>query len=80
MLSLIDVKQRKQQRPQAGVASRPVDFAQVAQALGCHGATVRRWEELEQVLENADRVSGPRLVDVHIDASGYDAQLDAMRG
>ncbi|MDF1737172.1 MAG: thiamine pyrophosphate-binding protein [Minwuia sp.] len=80
MLSLIDVKQRKQQRPQAGVASRPVDFAMMAQALGCHGATVRRPEGLAEVLENAAGLSGPRLIDVHIDPSGYDAQLDAMRG
>ncbi|MDF1722473.1 MAG: thiamine pyrophosphate-binding protein [Minwuia sp.] len=80
MLSLIDVKQRKQQRPQAGVASRTVDFAAIAQAMGAHGSTVRETSEILPALQAAARVSGPRLIDVHIDASGYDAQLDAMRG
>lgn len=80
MLSLIDVKQRKQQRPQAGVASRTIDFAAIAQAMGVYGTTVRDAAQVRPALAAAARMSGPRLIDVHIDPSGYDAQLDAMRG
>jgi len=80
MLSLIDVKQRKQQRPHAGVASRTVDFAAIAQAMGAYGTTVREVSQVQPALAAAARMSGPRLIDVHIDPSGYDAQLDAMRG
>ncbi len=79
-LSLIDVKQQRQQRPPEGVRTPPVDFAAAARGLGCRAWSVGADEALEPALQAAFAEDGPTLIDVTTDASGYGAQLAALRG
>jgi acetolactate synthase-1/2/3 large subunit len=79
-LSLIDVKQQRQQRPSNGVRTPPVDFAAAARGLGCKAWSVAAGEPLESVLRSAFAEDGPTLIDVTTDPSGYGAQLAALRG
>ncbi len=79
-LSLIDIKQQRQQRPSSGVRYPALDFAAAARGLGCRAWTVGRGEPVEPALRAAFAEDGPTLVDVRVDASGYGAQLAALRG
>lgn len=79
-LSLIDVKQRNQQRPRSGVASATYDFAGMARAFGWEAATVDRMEDMAIALERLAGAPGPILIDVRIDPAGYGGQFEAMRG
>jgi acetolactate synthase-1/2/3 large subunit len=79
-LSLIDIKQQKQQRPSRGVRYPPVDLAGAAAALGCRGWRAGPDQLLAPILEAALAGPKPALVDVTIDPSGYLAQLEALRG
>ena len=79
-LSLIEVKQQRQQRPPEGVRTPAVDFAAAARGLGCRAWSVAAGEALEPALRAAFAEPGPTLIDVTIDASGYGAQLAALRG
>ena len=79
-LSLIDVKQQRQQRPPEGVRTPPVDFAAAARGLGCRAWSVAAGEALEPALAAAFAEDGPTLIDVTTDPSGYGAQLAALRG
>jgi len=79
-LSLIDVKQRNQQRPRSGVAGHTHDFAAIARGMGWEAATVDRPEDLEATVAEIAARPGPRLLDIRIDPNGYGAQFDAMRG
>lgn len=79
-LSLIDVKQRNQQRPRSGVMGMTHDFAAIARGMGWESATVDLPANLEIVTRELVRRPGPRLLDIRIDPDGYGAQFDAMRG
>ena len=79
-LSLIDIKQQQQQRPRRGVAFGPVDYAGIANAMGCHGVSAESERELESALQAALTRKGPSLIDVRIDAAPYGEQLQALRG
>ncbi|ANK82188.1 MAG: hypothetical protein TEF_16375 [Rhizobiales bacterium NRL2] len=79
-LSLIDVKQRNQQRPRAGVASETFDFAAMARAFGWAAATVDRLDRLQPALDLLATYDLPKLIDIRIDPSGYGGQFEAMRG
>ena len=79
-LSLIDVKQQRQQRPPEGVRTPPVDFAAAARGLGCRAWSVGPGEPLEPALAAAFAEAGPTLIDVTTDPGGYGAQLAALRG
>jgi len=81
-LSLIDIKQQGQQRPSLGVRYPSLDFAAAAEAMGCRGWRVSMGEPLALALalRAAFSTDGPALVDVACDASGYAAQLAALRG
>jgi acetolactate synthase-1/2/3 large subunit len=79
-LSLIDVKQQRQQRPPEGVRTPSVDFAAAARGLGCRAWSVGPGDPLEPALAAAFAEEGPTLIDVTTDASGYGAQLAALRG
>jgi acetolactate synthase-1/2/3 large subunit len=79
-LSLIEVKQQRQQRPSEGVRTPAVDFAAAARGLGCRAWSVAAGEALESVLRTAFAEDGPTLIDITTDASGYGAQLAALRG
>ena len=79
-LSLIDIKQQRQQRPPLGVRYPKSNFADAARALGCDAWTVAAQDPLEFALSEAFETDGPTLVDVTVDPSGYRDQLTALRG
>ena len=79
-LSLIDIKQQRAQRPSLGVRYLPTDFAAVAEGMGCRGWRVGPDDDLDRALAEAFACAGPAVVDVVVDASGYGAQLQALRG
>jgi acetolactate synthase-1/2/3 large subunit len=79
-LSLIDVKQRNQQRPRSGVAGATHGFAAIARGMGWEAVTVDRPEDLEGTVAGIAARPGPRLIDIRIDPDGYGAQFEAMRG
>ena len=79
-LSLIDIKQQRQQRASQGVSYSPADLAGIAQALGCLSWHVEAHDDLTPVVAAAFAHDGPALIDVTIDASGYGNQLVALRG
>ncbi len=79
-LSLIDIKQQRQQRKSRGVRYPAVDFAAAAAALGCRSWRVNAGEALAPALRQAFAGGGPAVVDVTVDPSGYGDQLAALRG
>jgi len=79
-LSLIDIKQQRQQRPPLGVRYPRPDFATAARGMGCASWTVAALDPLEFALAEAFETEGPTLLDVSIDPSGYREQLMALRG
>lgn len=79
-LSLIDIKQQRQQRASAGVRYPSTDFAGIAQALGCPSWQVDSHDDLTPAMTAAFAHAGPALIDVTVDSSGYGDQLAALRG
>ena len=79
-LSLIDIKQQRQQRASRGVRFADMDHALVAQGLGCSGWRVAAAEPLAPALAEAFAHDGPALVDVVVDPGAYNAQYEALRG
>ncbi len=79
-LSLIDLKQQNLQMVSKGVRYPATDFAALAKGFGCSAWSVQADQDLEPALREALSVTGPSLVDVTIDPSGYRAQLAALRG
>ena len=79
-LSLIDIKQQRQQRPPLGVRYPRANFATAARGMGCDGWTVSRHDPLEFALAEAFAADGPALVDVSVNPAGYRDQLIALRG
>jgi acetolactate synthase-1/2/3 large subunit len=79
-LSLIDIKQQRQQRPSIGVRYPRIDFATAAEGLGCRSWRVGPGDDLDAALTEAFACEGPAVVDVEVDPSGYGAQLEALRG
>jgi acetolactate synthase-1/2/3 large subunit len=77
-LSLIEIKQGAAQGGSGAVRYQPVDFAQVARAMGMEGETVRSVDELAAVLDCGwDR---PQLIDARIDPTAYRGLLEVARG
>ncbi|MDP6884620.1 MAG: thiamine pyrophosphate-dependent enzyme, partial [Rhodospirillales bacterium] len=79
-LSLIDIKQQRQQRQSRGVRYPAVDLAAAARGLGCRAWQVDAGTALEPVLAEAFAGAGPAVIDVAVDPAGYGAQLAALRG
>ncbi len=79
-LSLIDIKQQRQQRPPLGVRYPQVDFATAARGMGCNTWKVGTQDPLEFALAEAFESQGPTLLDVSVDPSGYRDQMTALRG
>jgi len=79
-LSLIDIKQQRHQHPSTGVRYPRVNFKSCAEGMGCPGWLVTTLEQVQKALGAALETPGPALIDVHVDPSGYAAQLDALRG
>ena len=79
-LSLIDIKQQRQQRESRGVRFEAMDHAAVARGLGCRGWRVDAGEPLAPALAHAFASEGPALVDATVDPDAYIAQYEALRG
>ena len=79
-LSLIDIKQQRQQRASRGVRFDDMDHAAVAEGLGCRGWRVAATDPLAPALMQAFAEDGPALVDVTVDPDTYNAQYEALRG
>ncbi|MGZ4766718.1 MAG: thiamine pyrophosphate-dependent enzyme, partial [Ilumatobacteraceae bacterium] len=77
-LSLIEVKQKVGQGGSEAVRFRPVDYAQVAAAMGLDAAVVSTADDAAAVLASGwDR---PRLIDARIDPSSYAPLISVTRG
>jgi acetolactate synthase-1/2/3 large subunit len=77
-LSLIEVKQKPGQGGSAAVRFSPVDYAQVAAAMGLDATVVTTANEAAAALRDGwDR---PRLIDARIDPSSYAPLIAATRG
>ena len=79
-LSLIDIKQQRQQLKSRGVRYPSVDFATAARALGCRGWRLAPDAPLAPLLEEAFRGDTPALIDIHVDGGRYAEQLAGLRG
>lgn len=79
-LSLIDIKQQQRKLPPRGVRWGRPDFAQTMTGLGGRAFLANDRSEYKGALAAAMSEKGPALIDVHIDSSGYAAQLKALRG
>ena len=79
-LSLIDIKQQRQQRPPLGVRYPKADFAAVARGMGCKAWSVGEADPLDAALAEVFAAEGPTLIDVTVDPSGYRDQLIALWG
>ncbi len=77
-LSLIEVKQKHGQGGSGAVRFGPVDYAQVAAAMGLDAVVVTTPAEAAAVL--ADGWDRPRLVDARIDPSSYASLIAVTRG
>jgi acetolactate synthase-1/2/3 large subunit len=77
-LSLIEVKQKPGQGGHAAVRFAPVDYAQVASAMGMESTVVTTAVEAASALAQGwDR---PRLIDARIDPSSYAPLIAVTRG
>lgn len=77
-LSLIEVKQKPGQGGGAAVRFAPVDYSQVAAAMGLESAVVTTAAETAAVLASGwDR---PRVIDARIDPSSYAPLIAVTRG
>lgn len=79
-LSLIDIKQQQRQLPTRGVRFAQTDFAATMRAMGGRGYRAANVTEYRAALQQALQDSGPALIDVAVDPSGYSDQLKALRG
>jgi thiamine pyrophosphate-dependent acetolactate synthase large subunit-like protein len=60
------------------VRYQPVDFAQVARAVGMPGVTARSVDDVAAALGGP--WNGPRLIDARIDPAAYPGLLEVARG
>lgn len=79
-LSLIDVKQQRQQYKSCGVHTQTIDIAACAKAMGCKAWRVGPEDDIRPVLKQAFSHDGPTLIDVAANADGYGEQLVRLRG
>jgi acetolactate synthase-1/2/3 large subunit len=79
-LSLIDVKQQRQQYLSKGVRYASADFKACAEAMGCRAWRVEPGDEIDLVLSDAFTATGTTLIEVIANADGYGDQLTRLRG
>jgi acetolactate synthase-1/2/3 large subunit len=79
-LSLIDIKQQRQQYESCGVRTTEINIAACADALGCRAWRVEPDADIAPVLSKAFAGKGPALIDVVVGAEGYGDQLTRIRG
>ncbi len=53
--------------PQFACELAPIDFAKAAEAMGGRGFTIRLFEEIESVLDEAFSCEGPVIIQAHVD-------------
>lgn len=75
-LSLIDIKQQRQQRPATGVRYPNIDYAAIASAFGWSSVVANNQDELRKAMG----ISGAKLIDVRIDPASYGEDLERLRG
>lgn len=79
-LSLIDIKKEKRDLPGGALGWPRADLAAAMRSMGGLGLTANTEAELAQAMEQACAATGPVLIDVAVDPSGYPAQIKALRG
>ena len=79
-LSLIDVKQEQRGFERRGMRYPGLDFATIAKGSGCRAAVAKDEDALAAAMAEAFQGEGPMLIDARIDASGYRAMFEAIRG
>jgi acetolactate synthase I/II/III large subunit len=78
-IGLIRVKQEIKGIPLHGVQLGGVAWEKLAQAFGADGVTVDSEQDLSNALKAAVQSKRTTVIGVHIDASGYVAQFNALR-
>ncbi|MDH3375951.1 MAG: thiamine pyrophosphate-binding protein [Gammaproteobacteria bacterium] len=79
-LSLIDIKQQQRGFPTTGVRWNEIDLAACAAGFDIMTMRARSLHQYRDALRRAAKISGPVLLDVRIDPTGYRQQLRALRG
>jgi len=79
-LSLIDIKKDTRDLPDGALGWPRADLAAAMRAMGGIGLTATTEAELAAAMAEACAATGPVLVDVSVDPSGYPAQIKALRG
>ena len=74
-LSLIELKQRQRQLPNAGVDFGRIDVAAVGRAFGGHGMAVRNREGLADALADALAADAFTVIAAEIEARAYDGRI-----
>jgi acetolactate synthase-1/2/3 large subunit len=79
-LSLIDIKKEARDLPEGALGWPRADLAGAMRSLGGRGLRAGTEAELAAAMAEACAATGPVLVDVAVDPSGYPAQIRALRG
>lgn len=79
-LSLIGIKQQRDQRRPLGTSYGGSDYALMAEGFGCQGIRVTKLEDLPAAAREAFVQPGPVVLDIATDPSGYADQLARLRG
>jgi len=79
-LSLIDIKQQRDQRRPLGTRYAASDYARIAEGFGVKAFRVASLAELGAAARAAHAHAGPVLIDIETDPSGYGEQLARLRG
>ncbi|OUS34561.1 acetolactate synthase [Rhodobacterales bacterium 56_14_T64] len=74
-LSLIELKQRQRQLPNAGVDFARHDFAAMGRAFSGNGVTVRNRKELRAALTDAMTAQSFTVIAAEIEPGGYDGRI-----
>lgn len=74
-LALIELKQRRDGKQNAGVDFGHTDYAAVATAIGVNGTAVSDGAALEDAMRAALDATGPTLIDVRIPRRAYDGLI-----
>lgn len=79
-LSLIDIKKDKRDLPDGALGWPRADLAAAMGSMGGIGLHANTEAELAEAMAAACAATGPVLIDVAVDPSGYPAQIKALRG
>ncbi len=79
-LSLIDIKQQRDQRRPLGTRYAASDYARIAEGFWVRALKVASLDELHAATRDAFAHPGPVLIDIETDPSGYGDQLSRLRG